>query len=323
MDIDKHLSDEEDDYEEAQADDDDERKAPSEHDIDGTNNKGKSDHMDIQSDKGGSIHSQSIPFEFNLSPLQAKVHDFESSLEPQHLASFEEHHPTEEQDHEDDNKGEPDDGYEGDYEDDHKDDCEDDHESDREAERDADHYDDREDIDVEDEDSQEDSLKSSSSKHIGEDLPQPSPSKPSASTRNKHVSSRSFPKDQQSTRHKHKVKEPMITKSLLEDKIVGILSKILPQMLLGLFQEAMGQAKVLPSEQAPRMTSSVKVTNSARPKNPLNRVDHATQEVGVQGMDVDRMDKSTHMDATTLPVDSPTTANANVSNHCKCLSILR
>jgi hypothetical protein len=99
---------------------------------------------------------------------------------------------------------------------------------------------------------------------------------------------------------------------------------------LGLFQEAMGQAKVVPTEQAPRMTSSVKVANSARPKIPLNRVDHATQEVGVQGMDVDRVDKSTHMDAptlavdaSTLPVDSPTTVDANVSNHCKCLSILR
>ena len=59
----------------------------------------------------------------------------------------------------------------------------------------------------------------------------------------------------------------------------------------------------------------------------VNRVDHATQEVGMQGMDADNMDKSTHMtaptfavDAPTLLVDSSTTIDANFNNHSSCLS---
>jgi hypothetical protein len=107
----------------------------------------------------------------------------------------------------------------------------------------------------------------------------------------------------------------------LEDKILGILSKTLPNLLSGLLQEAIGQARVQPSHQAIQRATSVEVAIvSAAPELPLGRVDIATQEVGVQGMDVDQVDEATHMDASTLAVDAVDTADANVSSHSPCLS---
>jgi len=93
-----------------------------------------------------------------------------------------------------------------------------------------------------------------------------------------------------------------------------------------MFQEAMGQVKA-PTQEPPKMASSPEGANLARPEIPLHLVEHATQEVGVQGTDADRVDKSTHMeaptlvasvDASTAPEDSPTTADASVSTPSEC-----
>lgn len=236
MDIDKPLSDDGNDYKEAEGDDDD-REAPSEHDIDEANNKLENDHIEIHLDECGSTHTQSTPLHFGVSPLQAKALNFNSTSKPDHLSSLG-HEPTKEQDHEDDEVGDPDHYHEDEREDYREDEREDDHEEN----------------DDDDMDAHEGSSQSLPSEESWEGLPPLSPSKPGVSTRSKHVSSRASPIDRHSRRHKPRVNEPVITESILEEKIVGILSKTLPQMLSGLFHEAMGQAKVVPSQQAPPRT---------------------------------------------------------------------
>ena len=57
----------------------------------------------------------------------------------------------------------------------------------------------------------------------------------------------------------------------------------------------------------------------AQLKIPLDQMVLAMQKVGVQRMEVDRMNKATHMDVSTLAVDFPTIAYANVNNHSSCL----
>jgi hypothetical protein len=119
----------------------------------------------------------------------------------------------------------------------------------------------------------------------------------------------------------------------LQQTIAGILNATLPQMLSSLFTEAMGQAKEKPTPQAPMMASQPEVAKPA-PEIPLDRLEHATQEVGVQGIDTEMVDKSTHVEASTVgvdkatlaveastpPEDPPTTADAKVSTHSECLT---
>ena len=234
MDIDKHYCEEGDDYEEA-GDDDNEREALSEHDTDETDNKGESGHMEIHLDECDSIHIQSTPCDFGVSPLHAKVLEFPSSSQAtqrDHLMLHPKHEPAEEQYHEEDQEG------------DHND--EDDHDAGDEAEDDVvheeDHEDDHDVVNQGDEDHIAPDVTLSIPFESGEDLPPPSPSKPKASKRSKLLSNRTSPKDRQSRRHTPKVHEPAITESLLEDKIMRILSKTLPTMLSGLIQEAIGQS---------------------------------------------------------------------------------
>lgn len=78
MDIDKSYFEVDDDYEEAE-DDDDEHEASSEHYIDEADKKGENAHMKIQLDDCDSIHTQSTPRDFGVSPMHAKVLNFISS----------------------------------------------------------------------------------------------------------------------------------------------------------------------------------------------------------------------------------------------------
>lgn len=165
MDIDQPLSNEGKNHKEV-PDDDDEREAPSEQDTDKADSKGVNDHMKIQLEEYNFIHIQSMPLDFGVFPLQAKVLNFGSTSKPYHLASLEIYELANEQNHNNNHKGDPDD-------------------------EDMDAHD-------EDKDTNDSSLQSLPLEEGGEVLPPLSPSKPSVSTRSKHVSSRASPKDWQS-----------------------------------------------------------------------------------------------------------------------------
>lgn len=147
------------------------------------------------------------------------------------MTSLAEHEPAKEQYHEED--------QEGDHKDDYK------------ANEDKDAHDNTKKF--------EGSSQSMPSKESVENLPLSSPLKPSMSTWSKHVSNGASPKDRQSRRHKPRVKDCVMTGSFLEDKIVGILSKTLPNMLSNLFQEAMHQAIAQTFQQAHQRTPSMEV----------------------------------------------------------------
>ena len=150
-----------------------------------------------------------------------------------------------------------------------------------------------------------------------DDLPPPLP------PRNKRSASRLSPKDPQSRRAKARVHEPAMTESLLEDKIVGILSKTLPNMLSGMLADAIGQVRLQPSIQAQALPPPVDVgVGPSEPASTIERVDPSTHEVGVQGMHVDQVDDATGMDALPLAADSANIGDANVSIHSPCVSVL-
>lgn len=100
------------------------------------------------------------------------------------------------------------------------------------------------------------------------DLPPVSPLKPTACTKAKH--SRAS-KDRQTKHEETGPSEPILIESLLEDKILGILSKTLPQMLSRLFQETMGQPKPTPTQVAPTVAPVMDVPMpSPPPQIPLD-----------------------------------------------------
>ena len=82
-------------------------------------------------------------------------------------------------------------------------------------------------------------------------------------------------------------------------------------MLSGLLQEAMGLSRIPTPQQALQSAPTVEVAvGAAEPERVIDQV-VATQEVGVQGMEVDHVDGVTHMDVspTTMKTDH---AEANV-----------
>lgn len=269
MDIDPNISDAE-DYAEAE-DPEDEREAPSEQDTDEANSEHEHD-------------PQPSPLELH-SPMRGKTLDFDSAMDSRR-----------------DQPAQPDAEAEDerdavDREADDEDDQEDVHDSDRE---DVGHEG-REHID----DAHDAGSISGSSDEIGQDLPPPISAGPSASTKKRHVSSKSPSKDLQWRRRKHRQLEPVITEAMMEDKIVGILSKTLPQMLSGMFQEVLSQAKVHPSQQAAHVAPSLYVAPATQPELPPMRsaVVQTDMAVGVQGVDVVA---SLNVDTAGMDVDVPT-----------------
>jgi hypothetical protein len=141
-----------------------------------------------------------------------------------------------------------------------------------------------------------------------EELPPPSAPISKSSKRGKH-------KDRHTKRHSSRVPEPMIAESVLEDKIAGILRSelpnllqgTLPNMLSGLLQEALGLAKITPPQQVPTPTPTVDVAvGAAEPERPPDRVG-ASLPVGVQTVDVSRVD------AEPTTMDTSDNAEVNVS----------
>ena len=312
MDVDKHYSDEGEDYEEDD-DDDDEREAPSEQDTDDAESKGDSGDMDFAS-----------------SPLHARVLEYPSSSQvtqrdPLTLRS--EHEPADEPDDEeregnlndegDHDAGDNSDDYvEDDDNQDAGDEAEDDVEDDEDAGNEAEDDETMEDRDEErhainqgDEDIEDEIIApvvttSTRSTASGEDLPPPSPQEQKAAKRIRS-------KDRHSRRHTPRVQEPAITESNLESKIAGILSKTLPTMLSSLLQEVIGQSRSQPPQQADQSGPSTVEAHvvSAEPAILPDQV-VATQQGGVQGMDVDLVDNASHRVASPPAVDAP---EANVS----------
>ena len=94
--------------------------------------------------------------------------------------------------------------------------------------------------------------------------------------------------------------------------LIGILSKTLPTMLSGLLQEAMGLSRGPTPQQAPQSAPTLEVAvGSAEPATEIDQV-VATQEVGVQGMEVGHVDGAMHMDASPTTMDTSDCAEANV-----------
>ena len=321
MDVDKEVSDG-DDCEEPV--DEDDREAPSEQDTDEAASKGESEHMEVRDDECESIHTQTSPRGFGSSPIQARVLDY--AEETVHVTSLADE-PAEEPHREVGLESAHDD--EDDAEDDMLDDAENeheareeenseghplDHEKAREEEQGDDQEDDREAVAGEgpnkaDADKPASELPSTSrpaspSHHqdSGEELPPPSPPKPKASKRGKH-------KDRHSRRHSTRSQEPVITETLLEDKILGILSKTSPNVLSGLFQEAMGLSRVPIPQQAPQPAPTVEVAvGSAEAERVIDQVD-----VGVQGMEVDHVDGAAHNVVSQSTADTSDNEVADVS----------
>ena len=317
MDIDRHDLD----YEEPE-DDDDDREAPSEQDTDEAASRGENDYMKAHSECE-SIHTLSSPRDFGTSPMHSRVLDFAASSQAtggDHVTLLAEE-PAEEPYHEVYPEGAHDDEDNARDEDEHEsgeevnevieEDLEEAGEEKQEEDQEVDHeavvkeYTNTADADKHAPEFATTSQPASPSHcHESGDLPLPSPPKPKASKRGKH-------KDRQSRRDNTRTQEPAITKSVLEDKIVGILSKTLPNMLSGLLQEAMGLSRIPTSQQAPQSAPIVEVAiGSAEPETMINEV-VATQEVGVQGMEVDHMDGATHVDASPTTMDTDN-AEANV-----------
>ena len=312
MDIDTPLSDAAEDYEEAE-DDDDEREAPSEQDTDEAE-------LDVQSLGGDSGHTQATPRDYGGSPLRGKALDFGTVSEDsrRHVTPLAEQ-PGDDRESDDHDEDEHD---EDDRDDDEQERAEQEPTENKQTEQErGDEFDrvlseayhgrDQEgDVQVDDDPQKsEGSSPSVPSEDSEDDLPPPIP------PRSKRSASRSSPKERQSRRQKPRVNEPAITESFLEDKIVGILSKTLPNMLTGLLQEAIGQVKIQPSLQAPALAPAVDVAvGPSEPTITIERVDPPTHEVGVQSMDVDKVDEATDMDA--LPLASK--FKFNVSFHSPC-----
>lgn len=316
MDIDRHDS-EGDDYEEPEQDDDD-KEAPSEQDTDEAASRGEEQQLESQSDSD-SIQSQRRPHDFrhSPSPLQARVLDF--AEDPDHVTSLaddplEEPHQEVEQadthDDDDDDGGDEHEGVEEEIEEVHEEDpdeavAEDPTEG-EEADREA---------PVEENTTEyvvgtpapdlPTTSRPPSPPHrheSGEDIPPPSPPKPKASKRGKH-------KDRQSKRHSTRSQEPAITETWVEEKIVGIMNRTLPTMLSGLLQEAMSFARQQTPQPVPQPAPTVEVAvGAAEIERDITQV-----EVGVQGMEVDRVDGATHMEAEPATEDTPDDEEANVS----------
>ena len=89
---------------------------------------------------------------------------------------------------------------------------------------------------------------------------------------------------------------------------MSVLQQTLPNMLSGLLQEAMVQARTTPPQQVPQSTPIAEVAvGSVEPARVVDRV-VATEEVSVQHMEVDHVDGATS--PTTMYTDN---AEANVS----------
>ena len=328
MDIDKDESGG-DDWEEPEADEDD-REAPSEQDSDEAGSKGESDHMERHSDECESVHTQTSPSEFGDSPVHARVLDYDE--EPDHVTSLADE-PAEEPHHEagfeggddDDSDDEPDPELE--HEDEHEageEENSDGHEEGHEQGHDEELEEAREDVKGGDEEvnlltvvddqnippepapqpatTSRPALPSHRA-DIGQELPAPSPPKPKVSKRGKH-------KDRQSRRHSSRSQEPLITETFIEDKIASILRTTLPNMLSGLFQEAMGMARLPPPQQAPPPAPIVEVGGgSTEPQRVIDQV----EAVGVQGMEEDHVDGAAHMVASPSNMETSDNEVANVS----------
>ena len=318
MDIDRHDSDG-DEYEPKE--DEDDKEAPSEQDTDDAASRGESDHVGLQDEECESIHTPSPPRDFGDIPLRAQALDFEPYEE--HVTSLAE--PAEDTYRDDDQEGYPNDENEDVPENEDPPEAtqggmdEDIDNMEQEVAREEDREDDGEDdqpaIVVEDEakgDAAEltpaTTSRPSTASHpseSGEELPTPVLPKSKSSKRGKH-------KDRQSKRHSSRVQEPVIAESVLEDKIVGILSKTLPDMLSGLLQQAMGLTRLAPQQAPQQSTPTVEVAvGSAEPPTVIDQV-VATQDIGVQGMDVLHVDGATNMDAAPTTKDTDN-AEANVS----------
>ena len=99
---------------------------------------------------------------------------------------------------------------------------------------------------------------------------------------------------------------------MLEDKIAGILSKTLPNMLTGLLQSVLGLSSSTPQQVPPPAPTVDVAVGSAEPDRVNNKVG-ASLEVGVQAMDVVHVDGATHMDTPPTTMDNTNRAEANVS----------
>lgn len=314
MDIDGQDSD----YEEPD-DDDDDREAPSEQDTDEAGIRGEEEQLEAQSDDSDSTHSQRRPqARDSPSPLHARVLDY--AEDPDHVTSLaedplEEPHEDDVNDDEDDG-GEEDEGGEEEVEE-VGEEVEEVHEEDPDETR-------PEDAPEVEEGNCEAHVGENTTEDVVElaapDIPTTSrpPSPPHRHESGKEIAPPSPPKtksskrkhkDRQSKRHSTRSQEPAITETWMEEKIVGIMSKTLPTMLSGLLQEAMSFARQQTPQPVPQPAPTVEVAVGAAE---IER-DVAQAEVGVQGMEVDRVDGATHMEAEPTTEDTPDDEEANVS----------
>lgn len=319
MDIDKPLSDADEDYGEPEDDDDDEREAPSEKDTDEAE-------VDVESEGGDYGHIEPTPRDYGGSPLQAKVLDFGSKSEDsrRQVSPLAAQQPGDDRDSDEhsEDEHEEDEHHEDDHDGDHeraeqeRTDAERDEEFDRvlsEAYHDRDR---QEDVQEDDDPHKSEGSSPSVPPDSEDDSPPPIPQ------RSKRSASRLSPKDRQSRRIKRREPEPAISESLLEDKIASILCKTLPTMLTGMLQEAMGAVRIQPSPTPPPLSTAVHVAvGPSEPASTTERVDPSTNEVGVQGMDVEQVDEATAMDELPIAADSPNTGITNVSIHSPCDSV--
>jgi hypothetical protein len=103
----------------------------------------------------------------------------------------------------------------------------------------------------------------------------------------------------------------VIAESALQDKIVGILRSTLPNMLSGLLQEELGLAKITPPQQVPTPTPTVDVAVGAAEPERVNDQVGASLPVGVQAVDVSRMDAA----PTTMDTSDKTEVPVSIRSH--------
>jgi hypothetical protein len=334
MDVDRDESEGE--YEEPE-DDDDDKEAPSEQDTDEASSRRDNAHVDRQSDECESIRTQSPQPQSAASPMRGRVLEFE---EDEHVTSLAEGEPAEDQYRGEDHEGDANE-EQGAEDSDHEEEFEGTLEGELEGEIEGGPDDAQEgacegvqeELEVaQGEDDQarvEEEAEGDAAEltpEVGttsrpstaslvseseEELPPPSAPKSKASKRGKH-------KDRHTKRHSSHVPEPVIAESVLEDKIVGILRSTLPNllqgtlpnMLSGLLQEALGLAKITPPQQVPTPTPTVDIAVSAAEPERVNDQVGASLPVGVQAMDVSRVDAApTTMDTdkadVTVSIRSP------------------